>query len=171
MINITDKVTKCVSIGGAEYTHLQSISLPVAASVIMSRTHGGGVMGRRSYEDISYRLFHAVYNILVPCLQTRTCVHVEAVGQRRAHISFHSQRKLLVVAQVAWVECRVPKVQVLPPLGLDRPDSLVVDLSDLGYSGRCMEELTEVVVVADDTAAKSDIERAGPRGVGMDLRS
>jgi hypothetical protein len=34
-----------------------------------------------------------------------------------------------------------------------------------------MEELTEVVVVADDTAAKSDIERAGPRGVGMDLRS
>lgn len=31
------------------FTYLQSISRPVAASVMMSRTHGGGVIGLRSY--------------------------------------------------------------------------------------------------------------------------
>jgi hypothetical protein len=34
-------------------THLQSISLPVFASFTMSLTHGGGVMGRRSYPGVS----------------------------------------------------------------------------------------------------------------------
>ena len=68
------------------------------------------------------------------------------------------------------VECRVPKAQVLPPLGLEQPYSLVGALLDLGCSGRCMEELAEVAV-AGDNAAKSDIERVGLPGVGMDLRS
>lgn len=34
-------------------THLQSISLPVFASLTMSLTQGGGVMGRRSYPSVS----------------------------------------------------------------------------------------------------------------------
>lgn len=36
-------------------THLQSISLPVFASRMMSLTHGGGVMGRRSCLAVSRR--------------------------------------------------------------------------------------------------------------------
>lgn len=34
---------------GGWATYLQSISLPVFASLTISRTQGGGVMGRRSY--------------------------------------------------------------------------------------------------------------------------
>lgn len=64
----------------------------------------------------------------------------------------------------------MPKAQVLPPLSLEQQYSLVVDLLDLGCSGRCMEDLAEAVV-AGDTAAKFDIERVGLPDVGMDLRS
>jgi hypothetical protein len=36
-------------------TYLQSTSLPVFSSMMTSRTHGGGVMGRRSWQDVSAR--------------------------------------------------------------------------------------------------------------------
>jgi hypothetical protein len=37
------------SSGEINETHLQSTSFPEATSVMMRRTHGGGVIGRRSY--------------------------------------------------------------------------------------------------------------------------
>ena len=75
--------------GGRQTTHLQSISLPVFASLTMSLTQGGGVMGRRSYLRVSGHgwLVESPKAISpktsVPCRQTHTCAHVVAVAQHQ----------------------------------------------------------------------------------------
>lgn len=65
------------------YTYLQSISFPVARSVMTSRTQGGGVIGRRSYEAVSDLLEVVAGGRRLPCHRSRTCGLVEAAGQHQ----------------------------------------------------------------------------------------
>lgn len=59
MVNITEIEWVRMSLNSSTYptalgcTYLQSISFPVARSVMTSRTQGGGVIGRRSYRAVS----------------------------------------------------------------------------------------------------------------------
>lgn len=67
-------------------THLQSISFPVFASLTMSLTQGGGVMGRRSYPAVSPQSRPTTRNLQprktsVPCHRSHTSAHVAAVAQ------------------------------------------------------------------------------------------
>jgi hypothetical protein len=92
-ISLSDKYApgqlqpKCsVSVRGRWSTYLQSISFPVLASLTMSLTQGGGVMGRRSYPAVSPQSHPTTRNLeprktSVPCHRSHTSAHVAAVAQ------------------------------------------------------------------------------------------
>ena len=53
VINVAARNVREFELFGFGGAYFRSASLPVVASVIMSRTHGGGVIGRRSWSIIS----------------------------------------------------------------------------------------------------------------------
>jgi hypothetical protein len=61
-------------------THLQSTSFPVETSVIMRRTQGGGVMGRRSCSG-QLETLRLCVAVSAPYLQNRTSSHGEVAAQ------------------------------------------------------------------------------------------
>ena len=69
----------------ADKTYLQLIALPVAGSVIMRRTQGGGVTGLRSCDGYSLAglsVEEKDKNGCPPCRRSHTCEPELAVAQR-----------------------------------------------------------------------------------------
>ncbi len=72
VVNVTVAISTWLGRVGST-TYLQSTSFPVETSVIMSRTHGGGVIGRRSCSG-SARKYEA-QQLSAPYLQNHTFAH------------------------------------------------------------------------------------------------